>query len=1053
MGNFSRFFIERPIFASVIAIIITLAGLLAGFSLPVAQYPEISPPTVTISTTYTGASAETLAKTVAAPIEEQLSGAEGMVYFASSAGSDGQLNITATFEVGTDIDRATFQLNNRVQTALPRLPDEVRRNGVLVQKRSNDILLVIGLYSPKGTQATTSMADYATINMIDALKRVPGVGDVFLFGSGSSMRVWLHPDKMAQLGVTPTDVENAILAQNAQYAVGKVGAEPAPKGQQLTYTVTARGRLVNVNDFENIVVRANGPSGVLRMKDIASVELGAQTYDLPATVDGKPAVGMAVFLQTGANALDVSRTIKSELVEMSKSFPPDMEYMIPFDTTLVVKSSIHEVQKTIFEAAMLVLLVVFIFLQSWRATVIPMLAVPVSIIGTFAGLYILGLSINTLTLFAMVLAIGIVVDDAIVVLENVERLMREQKMRAHEAAIEAMREVSGAVIAIVLVLCAVFIPVAFLGGIAGQLYKQFAVTVAVSVVISGFTALTLTPALCSLLLKPGDHDSRIFRPFNKGFAKMTQTFLWGVNKALANRLITFLAFLAVVAAVAGLFIFVPKSFIPPEDQGYLISSILLPDGASLQRTQKTGAQLQDILSKDDAVAHAFVAAGRDFIGGGNKPNAGTSFILLKNWDERKQNATQIAGQLMGQGMRLPDGMALVFNPPAIRGLGSAGGFEFYVQSRQDADPRRLGGVVQSMVQAMQADPQLTGINTFFRPTVPQFRVEVNREQAMSLGVPVNDVFAALGATLGSFYVNDFNLGGRTYRVQIQADAPYRSTPDKIGSIFVRSTTTGEMIPLKAVLRIEPFVGAEQVDRFNGFIAAKILGNGKPGVSSGQAIKEVEKIAAQTLPPGYTLAWSGQAFQELRTGNASVFAFGLAIIMVYLILSALYERWRLPSAVVLAVPFAVFGALALVFLRGMENDIYFQIGLVVLIGLAAKNAILIVEFAQQGLLAGMSAKDAALQAARLRFRPIVMTSLAFVFGVMPLSVATGAGSAARRSMGTGVVGGMLAATFIATIFVPLFFTVFARRQRMGEAALEDKAEGPPRDGHRAPGAAE
>jgi len=616
-----------------------------------------------------------------------------------------------------------------------------------------------------------------------------------------------------------------------------------------------------------------------------------------------------------------------------------------------------------------------------------------------------------------------------------------------------MREVSGAVIAIVLVLCAVFIPVAFLGGIAGQLYKQFAVTVAVSVVISGFTALTLTPALCSLLLKPGDHESRIFRPFNQGFAKLTSTFLYGVNKALANRVISLIAFLVVIAAVVALFAFVPKSFIPAEDQGYLISSILLPDGASLQRTQKTGAQLQGILSKDDAVAHAFVAAGRDFIGGGNKPNAGTSFILLKNWDERKQNATQIAGQLMGQGMRLPDGMALVFNPPAIRGLGSAGGFEFYVQSRQDADPRRLGGVVQSMVQAMQADPQLTGINTFFRPTVPQFRVEVNREQAMSLGVPVNDVFAALGATLGSFYVNDFNLGGRTYRVQIQADAPYRSTPDKIGSIFVRSTTTGEMIPLKAVLRIEPFVGAEQVDRFNGFIAAKILGNGKPGVSSGQAIKEVEKIAAQTLPPGYTLAWSGQAFQELRTGNASVFAFGLAIIMVYLILSALYERWRLPSAVVLAVPFAVFGALALVFLRGMENDIYFQIGLVVLIGLAAKNAILIVEFAQQGLLAGMSAKDAALQAARLRFRPIVMTSLAFVFGVMPLSVATGAGSAARRSMGTGVVGGMLAATFIATIFVPLFFTVFARRQRMGEAALEDKAEGPPRDGHRAPGAAE
>jgi HAE1 family hydrophobic/amphiphilic exporter-1/multidrug efflux pump len=1052
MGNFSRFFIDRPIFASVIAIIITLAGVIAGFSLPVAQYPDISPPTVTISTVYNGASAETIAQTVAAPIEQQISGVEGLLYFTSTAGSDGTLTITSTFEVGTDVDRATFQLNNRVQTALPQLPDDVRRNGVIVAKRSNDILLVIGLFSPNGTQATTTMADYANVNIIDDLKRIPGVGDVLLFGSGSSMRVWLQPDRMAQLGVTPTDIAAAISAQNAQYASGKVGAEPAPKGQELTFTVTARGRLTRIDEFENIIVRANGPNGVLRIKDVARVELGAQQYDTPATVDGKPSVGMAVFLQTGANALQTGDAIKARLTEISKAFPQDMQYLIPFDTTIVVRASIKEVLITIGEAALLVLAVVFIFLQTWRATIVPMMAVPVSIIGTFAGLFMLGFTINTLTLFAMVLAIGIVVDDAIVVLENVERLMREDKMRPHEAAIEAMREVSGAVIAIVLVLCAVFIPVAFLGGIAGQLYKQFAVTVAVSVVISGFTALTLTPALCSLLLKAGDHDARLFRPFNRGFSKLTSTFLWAVNKALAHRLVSFIAFLVVVAAVVALFAFVPKSFIPAEDQGYLISSILLPDGASLQRTQKTGAQLQGILAKDDAVAHAFVAAGRDFIGGGNKPNAGTSFILLKNWDDRSRTAPQIAGQLMGQGMQLPDGMALVFNPPAIRGLGSAGGFEFYVQSRQDADPRKLGTVVQSMVQAMQADPQLTGINTFFRPTVPQFRVEVNREQAMSLGVPVNDVFAALGATLGSFYVNDFNLGGRTYRVQIQADAPFRSTPEKIGSIFVRSQTTGEMIPLKALLRVDSYVGAEQVDRFNGFIAAKVLGNGKPGVSSGQAIQAVEKIAAQTLPAGYTLAWSGQAFQELRTGNASLFAFGLAIVMVYLILSALYERWRLPSAVLLAVPFAVLGALGLVFLRGMENDIYFQIGLVVLIGLAAKNAILIVEFSQQGLLAGMSAKDAALQAARLRFRPIVMTSLAFVFGVMPLAFASGAGAAARRSMGTGVVGGMLIATFVATIFVPLFFTVFARRQRIGEAAAKGEPEAlPPEAGAR--GAAE
>jgi multidrug efflux pump len=666
--------------------------------------------------------------------------------------------------------------------------------------------------------------------------------------------------------------------------------------------------------------------------------------------------------------------------------------------------------------------------------------VPVSIIGTFAGLYALGFSINTLTLFAMVLAIGIVVDDAIVVLENVERLMRDEKMDAKTASIEAMREVAGALIAIILVLCAVFIPVAFLGGIAGQLYKQFAVTVAVAVVISGLTALTLTPAMCALLLRPEHREWRWAKWFNAGFKKATGTFLSGVNLALARRVLAFAAFFIVVLAVGFLFWRVPKSFIPPEDQGYLIASILLPDGASLQRTQKTGAQFMDMLSKEPAVAHAFVVPGRDFIGGANKPNAGTAFILLKDWGERDKTAPQIAAELSKKSQGFADGVAFVFNPPAIRGLGTAGGFEFYVQSRTESDPKRLGNAIQAMTAALAKDPDLQAINTFYRPTVPQFRVEVNREQAISLGVPVGDVFDALQSTLGVLYVNDFNMAGRTYRVQVQAEGPFRANPDQIGQVFVRSTTSGEMIPLRALLKVEDMVGPEQIDRFNGFLAARILGSGKAGVSSGQAIEAVERVAAQNLPPGYTLAWSGQAFQEKRTGNASIFAFGLAIVMVYLILAALYERWRLPSAVVLAVPFAVLGAIGLVGLRGMENDIYFQIGLVVLIGLAAKNAILIVEFAQQGLLAGMSAKDAALQAARLRFRPIVMTSLAFVFGVMPLSIASGAGSAARRSMGTGVVGGMLIATFVATIFVPLFFTLFARRQKMGEKSPSPLGEG-------------
>jgi multidrug efflux pump len=1039
MGNFSRFFIDRPIFASVLSIIITLAGLVAATVLPVSQYPEIAPPTVTISASYSGASAETLAKTVAAPIEEQLSGVENLIYFSSTAAADGSVAITATFEVGTDVDRAVFQVNNRVQLALPRLPEEVRRTGVTVQKRSNDILLVIGLQSPKGSRSTTFLANHAQVNLVDELKRIPGVGDVTLFGSGYSMRIWLQPDRMARLGVTPTDVANAVRAQNAQYAAGRVGAEPAPTGQQLNYTVTARGRLVTPEEFGDIVVRAGGASGVLRIKDVAQVELGAQTYDVSTTVDGNPAVGLAVFLQTGANALEVAAAVKARMVELRPAFPSDVDYLIPFDTTRVVQASIHEVVITIAEAAALVILVVFVFLQHWRATLIPMIAVPVSLIGTFAGLYALGFSINTLTLFAMVLAIGIVVDDAIVVLENVERLMREDKMSAKQASIEAMAEVSGAVLAIVLVLCAVFIPVAFLGGIAGVLYKQFAVTVAIAVVISGVVALTLTPALCALLLKPGDHESRLFRPFNRGFARLTQTFLSFVDRTLRHRVISTLLFAGIVALAVLLFTRVPTSFVPTEDQGYIISSIILPDAATLQRTAETGAQFQQRVSKDPAIDHMFVAPGRDFIGGGNKSNAATSFILLKHWDDREKTAPQLAAEISRMGFTFPDGIVLAFNPPAIRGLGSAGGFEVYVQARSDADPRRLAQVLQNFTAALSKNPDLQGITTFFRPTAPQLLVEVNREQAMALGVPVPDVFDALQSTIGPFYVNDFNMQGRTYRVQVQAAAPYRAQPDDIGQVYVRSTTTGEMIPLKALVRMTSITGPEQIERYNNFLAAKVLGSGKPGVSSGQAIAAVESTAAQVLPEGYTISWTGQAFQEKRTGSASVFAFGFAIVMVYLILAALYERWRLPGAVVLAVPFAVLGALFFVWIRNMENDIYFQIGLVVLIGLAAKNAILIVEFAQQGLLAGMRPIDAALQAARLRFRPIVMTSLAFVLGVLPLAIATGAGAGARRSMGTGVVGGMLAATFVATVFVPLFFVWLARRQKMGEKAAPPDVE--------------
>ena len=1034
----SRFFIHRPVFAGVIAIVIVLAGFVAAKLLAVAQYPEIAPPTVQIITTYPGASAETLARTGAAPIEEQLSGVEKLSFFSSTSSSTGSLTITATFEPGTNVDQSVFNVNNRVQIALPRLPDEVRRNGVIVQKRSFDILLVVSLVSPNKTRDTLFLSNYSSINLVDELKRLPGIADVTIFGARDySMRVWLNTQKMAQLGVTPSEVAAALRVQNAQYAAGRIGTEPAPSGQNLVYTVTATGRLVEPEQFGEIVVRAQGPTtgpsggatGVLKLKDIARIELGALNYDTSNTLDGQPTIGMATYLQPGANALEVAELVRAKMRELKPVFPEGVDYSIPFDTTRFVDASIKEVNTTIFEAALLVLAVVFLFLQTWRATLIPMIAVPVSLIGAFAGLWLVGFSINTLTLFALVLAIGIVVDDAIVVLENVERLMRENDMPPFEAALEAMREVSGAVVAIVLVLCAVFVPVAFLGGIAGQLYRQFAVTLTFAVVISGFIALTLTPALCALLMKKGDHHSRVFAPFNRGFAWTTERFLGGVRRLLAHPLLSLLGFLGVLGLAVVLFLQVPSSFVPSEDQGYVFGNIQLPDGATLERTRKLTAVVSQIAQDHPGVQNVMGIVGFDLLGGGNKTNAATLFIPLKNWSVRPDiPAANVARDVAQKGAQQRDGMVMAFNPAAIRGLGTAGGFEMYLQARLNADPRRLFEVTQAFLEELRKHPDLTGINSFFRPTVPQLKVEVDREKALSLGVPVQDIFESLQSTMAALYVNDFNKFGRTYRVQVQADAPFRSQPEDLGAVYVRSTATREMVPLKSLIQTSNVVGPEQLERFNGFLAARVLGNGKPGVSSGDAIRAVEQVAARALPEGYTISWAGQAFQEKRTGRQSAIAFSLAIVMVFLILAALYERWLLPFAVVLAVPFAVAGALTFVALRGLENDIYFQIGLVVLIGLAAKNAILIVEFAQQGFLEGKSAAEAALNAARLRFRPIVMTSLAFVLGVMPLMIATGAGAGARRSMGTGVVGGMLAATFVATIFVPLFFVVVARRRK-------------------------
>ena len=1017
----SKFFITRPIFASVLSIIIVLAGLAAAMKLPIAQYPQIAPPTVLVTATYPGASADTLSKTVAAPIEEQLSGVEGLVYFNSSADSSGTLTITATFEVGTDINQATFNVSNRVNIALPRLPEDVRRTGLVVQKRSNDILLVVMLTDKQKKYDPLYLSNYATLNVLDELKRVKGVGDANIFGAQDySMRIWLRPDRMAQLGVTTTDIANSIQAQNAQYAAGKIGQEPSPSSQQLVYTVTAKGRLIDPSEFGDIIIRADGPRGVLHLKDVARIELGAQSYNVRTALDGLPGVGIPIFLQTGANALDTAQAIKSKMTELKKRFPEGVEWEVPYDTSNFVKSSIIEVLKTLGEAMLLVVLVVFLFLQSWRATLIPLIAVPISLVGTFAGLWIFGFSINTLTLFAMVLSIGIVVDDAIVVLENVERLMAEEKLSPIKAAVKSMEQVSAAVVAIVMVLCAVFIPVAFLGGIAGEMYKQFAVTVAVAVVISGVVALTLTPALCAILLKSVHEESAFFKPFNRGFAKLTNLYIRTVNLTLHHKFIGSLVFGLIIVLVAVLLRAVPGSFVPPEDQGYVVAAVIMPDGATLSRTTKTANAVRSEIAKDPAVAHEFSVYGYDLIGGGNKTSAATMFVRLKDWSQRETTATDIVGKLFGIGMQQPDGMAIAFNPPAIRGLGSSGGFEMYVQSRSDSNPLHLSAEVGSLLEALKAEKRLTGINTFFRPTVPQLFVEVDEAKAISQGVPVADIYATLQSTMGSLYINDFNKSGRTYRVQLQAEAEFRMKAEDLGKVYVRNNK-GAMVPLSALSKISNVVGAEQLERYNGLLSAKVLGSGAPGVSSGEAIAMVEKISAMNLPDGYQIAWTGQAYQEKRTGSAAVLAFGFAIIMVFLILAAQFETWALPLAVIMAVPFALAGALIAVLLRGMPNDIYFQIGIITLVGLAAKNAILIVEFASQKMEAGMPVAQAALEAARMRFRPIVMTSMAFVLGIVPLVLASGAGAAARRSMGTGVFGGMILATFVATIFIPLFFT--------------------------------
>ncbi|WP_279907768.1 MULTISPECIES: efflux RND transporter permease subunit [Pseudomonas] len=1020
----SKFFIDRPVFATVISVVIILAGLAAMKALPIAQYPQILPPQVSVSASYPGASAQVIAETVAAPLEQQINGVEGMIYQLSNSAASGAMSLSVYFEVGRDPDQATIDVNNRVQAALAKLPEEVRRQGVKVEKKSSDILQVVALYSPDDSKDPVFISNYALINVIDELKRLPGVGDVSQFGSKDySMRIWLRPDKLAQYDLTPTDVVNAIREQNSQFAAGSFGQQPLQTPQDFTYTVTTQGRFKDPKEFESVILRSDATGASLLLRDVARIELGAQDYSLVTSLNGQQNAAFGVYLQPGANALDTAEAVRSAMERLAKRFPEGIAYKIPYDTTKFVEVSIEEVIHTFFEALVLVVLVVFIFLQNWRATLIPVLAIPVSLVGTFAGMYLLGFSINLLTLFGMVLAIGIVVDDAIVVIENVERVMRTKKLGAREAAIEAMEEVTGPIIAIVLVLCAVFVPVGFLGGLAGEMYKQFAITIAVSVVISGIVALTLSPALCALLLKDEHREPAApFRVFNRFFERMTEGYGAGVAFFLRRSLIGLLLFGGMIALIVVLFGRVPGSLVPDEDQGYVINAYFLPPAASVNRTDALTHDFTEQLMKHPAVQDVVTFAGFDVLTFGLRSNAGVSFVPLKDWSERttdETDARNLTRTFMGMGLKEKDGVVMSFNPPPITGMSTTGGFEGYIQDRAGGSVEQLQEKVQAFLGAAQKRPELAGVQSTFSANVPQYYIDLDRTKARALGVSISDVFTAMQSTFGSYYVNDFTLYGRTWQVSLQSESEFRRKPEDLSQVYVRASG-GDLVPLTSLIKVRRILGPDTFARFNVYPAAKILGGPAPGYSSGQALAAMQEVANEVLGSEYTLGWIGSAYQELATQGSGSVAFVFGLIMVFLILAAQYERWTLPLAVVTAVPFAVFGAILAVWLRGIQNDVYFQVGLLTLIGLAAKNAILIVEFAVLLRAEGKGIFDAAFEAAKLRFRPIVMTSLAFILGVLPLAISSGAGSASRHSIGTGVIGGMLAATVLATFMIPMFY---------------------------------
>ncbi len=1039
----ARFFVNRPVVAIVIAILTVLGGLVAMLGLPIAQFPELVPPMIQIQTSYPGADALTIEQSVATPIEQQMNGVEDMLYLQSVNASDGTMTERVTFDVGTDRNSDQVNAQNRVAQALPSLPPEVNQFGLTYRKTQGVPMMLVSLFSPKGTYDALFLGNYALINVNDALYRVPGVGQVLNFGASEyAMRIWVKPDLMAKLGIAVSDVTRAVQSQNTVNPAGQVGAEPAPSGQEFTYTVRAQGRLVTPEQFGNIVVRENPDGSVVRVKDVARVELGALSYKQIGRFNGRPASIIGIYQAPGSNALDVANGIRKALAQVKQRFPEDMDYSIAVDTTLPVTEGIHEILKTLVEAMALVILVVFLFLQNWRATLIPLIAVPVSLIGTFAAFPLLGFSINTLSLFGLVLAIGLVVDDAIVVVEAVERHI-EEGMTPRAATLQAMKEVSGPVVAIALILSSVFLPVAFMGGIQGRLNKQFAVTIAISVLISAFNALSLSPALAAMLLRPRKHShgplARFFGGFNRWFERATRGYV-GVSDLLIRKAVVAFMILVCFGVFSGLLgRKVPGSFVPDEDQGYFFLNVQLPDAASLQRTDVVCRKIEKILSETKGV-HAYTTVGGfSLLAFVSATYNGFFFVSLDPWDQRAAGAKDLIAKLNRRfRSEIPEANVFGFMPPAIPGLGSAGGFSFWLQDRSGGTVEFLNENLQRFLEAAKKRPELQGVTSTFRAAVPQVYVDVDRDKALKQGVPIGDVYQSLQTFLGGTFVNQFNRFGRQWRVFMQADAADRMTPDDIGRLYVRNND-GNMVPLSALTTIRHTSGPEYTQRFNLFRSAQITGSAAPGYSSGQAMDALEQVAAQTLPREMGYDWSDLSYQEKKAAGTTTRVFALSIVFVFLILAALYESWSLPLSVLLSVPVAVFGAFVGLLLRRFDFDVYGQIGLVVLIGLAAKNAILIVEFAKTEFEQGKDLASAALHGARLRLRPILMTSFAFILGCVPLWLAKGAGAASRQILGTVVVAGMLAATCLAIFLIPVLFVVverFAGAERRLEAKLAD-----------------